>query len=151
MKNTFSIIAAAVLMTGIVLTGCLSSSNKGENSQPQVQETSANAGEAAQELGQAVKDSIRQFKKDAQETIEKYEKSIAEFKVRIANEVKVNKAVYEEKLGQLEKKNSEMKKKLADYKEEGKDKWESFKNGFTRNMDDIGSSISNFFSTTKER
>jgi hypothetical protein len=49
----------------------------------------------------------------------------------------------------LEQKTADMKKNLKEYKEEGKEQWESFKTKFNRNMDDLGQSISNFFSSEK--
>ena len=38
----------------------------------------------------------------------------------------------------LEQKNTELKKILSDYKDEGQDKWTSFKNEFNHDMDELG-------------
>jgi hypothetical protein len=49
----------------------------------------------------------------------------------------------------LEKQNEDLKKILREYKEEGKENWETFKLKFNRNMNDLDNSINNFF--TKEK
>lgn len=41
-----------------------------------------------------------------------------------------------------------MKKKLDDYKADGKDKWEQFKKDFSRDMDDLGNAFKDL--TTKK-
>jgi len=80
----------------------------------------------------------------AEEKIRAYEKSISEFKARIANETKGNKAKYEKKLVKLEQKTSNLRKKLEKYKEEGIDKWDSFKLKFNHDMDELGKALKNF-------
>jgi len=47
----------------------------------------------------------------------------------------------------LEQKNVELKKKLREYKYESEDKWEEFKAGFNHDLDVVGNSIKNFFTT----
>jgi hypothetical protein len=80
----------------------------------------------------------------AEEKISSYEKSIGELKARIANGTKENLAKYEKKLVELEQKTSDMKKKLEKYKEEGKDKWDSFKLKFNHDLDELGKALKNF-------
>jgi septal ring factor EnvC (AmiA/AmiB activator) len=77
-------------------------------------------------------------KKKLKEILTDQEKNIAEFKARIAKEKKENRADYEKKLIELENKNSDLKKKLADYKDDGQDKWISFKAEFNRDIDELG-------------
>ena len=36
-----------------------------------------------------------------------------------------------------------MKRKMDDYKEEGKEKWETFKTEFTHDMDELGTAFKN--------
>ncbi len=80
----------------------------------------------------------------AEEKINSYEKIIAEFKARIANEKKENIVNYEKILVELEQKTSGMKKKLVEYKEKGIDKWDSFKLKFDHDMDELGKALKNF-------
>jgi len=51
----------------------------------------------------------------------------------------------------LEQKIADLKTNLKEYKAEGKDKWESFKTRFSENMDDLGKSLSNFFTSEKKK
>lgn len=59
----------------------------------------------------------------------------------IAKEKKTVKAEYKEKIAELEAKNTDMKKKIEEYKLDGKDKWSTFKTDFDREMDELGKSI----------
>ena len=104
-------------MAGIMLNSC-QSSKKIESARDNLQDARENVVEANNELSLALNDSIQQFKKESKEKISSYEKTIAEFKIKIANAKKENKAQYEKKLAWLEQKNSDMKKKLEDYKDE---------------------------------
>jgi outer membrane murein-binding lipoprotein Lpp len=134
MKKIFFTLAIAALFAGTQLTGCRSSAKKVEVAQE-------NVDKANLELDQAVKDSIQQFKTTSEMKITRYEKGIAEFKSRIANEKKENRAKYENTLAKLEKRNSELKLKLADYKYEEQAKWEIFKADYNRDMDELGRSF----------
>lgn len=70
-------------------------------------------------------------------------KTIADFKLKIANERKEVKAKNEQKLAELEARNNQMEKTLLDYKEEGENKWVDFKIKFNRDLDDLGKAFSN--------
>ena len=134
MNKIFFTLAISALIAGTQFTGCRSSTKKVEAAQE-------NVDKANLELDQAVKDSIQQFRTTSEVKITRYEKGIAEFKSRIANEKKENRAIYEKKLAELEKRNSELKMKLADYKYEEQAKWEIFKADYNRDMDELGKSF----------
>ena len=137
MKKTISVLAVTVFMAGAILTGCQSSAKKVENAQDKVIE-------ANQELSQALKDSIQQFKTESELKINANEKSIAEFKAKIKNEKKESKAVYEKKLAALEQKNSDLKKKLDEFKDDGKANWKTFKAEFSSDMNELGNALKDF-------
>jgi predicted RNase H-like nuclease (RuvC/YqgF family) len=137
-------ILTVVFISGAVLTGCQSSAEKEKNAQDKVQEAKNDLGEAQQDLNQAQQEVLyeyQQFKRESEEKIATHNKSIAEFKARIAIKKYENKAEYEKKLVALEQKNSDLKRKLDEYKEFGKDKWETFKTEFSRDMEEIGKSL----------
>ena len=141
MKNTFLALTVAVFMAGTMFTGCQSSATKVENAEDKLQEAEGEVLDAKLDLNRAINDSVteyQKFKKEAEEKIIAQEKSIAEFKARIAKEKMENRAKYEKKLAELEQKNSDMKKKLDDYKDEGQSKWEKFKTEFNSDMDKLG-------------
>ncbi len=144
MKNSILFMAVTVFMAVTIFTSCQSSAKKVENAQQNVKEEKGNVVEAKQELNQALKDSIQQFKKESAEKISDYDNSIAELKATIVKGKKETKAKYEKELAVLEQKNNDMKKKLDDYKEEGSDKWAIFKREFNHDMDELGKSLKGF-------
>ena len=85
----------------------------------------------------------------AEEKINSYEKSIGEFKERIAKETKENIAKYEKTLADLEQKASEIKKKVHEYKVEGKDKWAAYNDKFNHDLDELGKALKNFMVKSK--
>ena len=141
MKKTIFTIAVAMLIAGTTFTSCRSSSKKVEDAQDKVEAAQDKVAEAKEELNQVIKDSILQFKKESDAKIEAHEKSIAEFKTRIANEKKENKAKYEKRLAELELKNTDMKKRLDEYQAKGKEDWETFKDEFTKDMEALNESF----------
>lgn len=134
MKKTIYTISIAALMGGSMLTSCKSSGEKVENAQEKVIE-------ANQELSQAVKDSIQQFRTESQNKIDAQDKSLSEFRSRIAKEKKENRDKYEKNLAELDQKNTDMKKKLADFKEDRIENWGDFKKEFNHDMDEFGKSF----------
>jgi len=134
MKKTILTLATIALMTGAIFTSY-------------GQEPDKKSVKARENLKEAQKDSVseyQKFKKESEEGFVAHEKSIADFKARITKEKKEDKAQYEKKLAALEQKNNDLKKKLDNYKEAGKDKWTAFKNKFNHDMDGLERSLKNF-------
>jgi len=46
---------------------------------------------------------------------------------------------------ELKEKNHALKEKLEDYKDEGETKWQEFKTNFSRDLDAVGTTISDLF------
>jgi hypothetical protein len=87
---------------------------------------------------------VMEYRLLSAEKIAANEKSIADFNARIDKEKKSVSADYRAAIKELEQKNSDMKKKMEDYQENGKEKWDLFKAEFGKDMDALGESISNF-------
>jgi len=149
MKNRIVILALSTLFAGTVISSCKSSEKKVEDAKENVVDAKEDVVEAKQELNQIIKDSIQQFRTESAIKIAEHEKSIAEFKVRIAKKKKENRAKYEEELQSLELKNSDLKKRLDEFKEDSQDNWYTFKSAFNRDMDELGESIKKV--TTKDK
>jgi len=145
MKKTILTLAITVFMAGFMLSSCQSSADKVKNAQDKVQEANEKVAVANQELNQAIQDSVQKFKKESEDQIIANEKSIAEFKVKIAKEKKENRALYEKRLAELEQQNRDMKKRLEDFREDGKDNWISFRNKFNHDMAEMGKSFHDFW------
>ncbi|MBK8653051.1 MAG: hypothetical protein IPN20_03870 [Haliscomenobacter sp.] len=99
--------------------------------------------EAKDDLVQAQQDYLDDVENYRQQTAEKvaHNQSIADFNARIETEKAEAKADYKMKIAELEKKNSDLKMKLDNYKVESKDQWETFKTEFTRDMDQLGEAL----------
>jgi hypothetical protein len=152
MKKTFFALGIGTLIAVSSLSSCQTSAEKVGTAETKVNEANENLADARMELNKAQSDSVSEyytFKKESELKIAAHEKSIAEFKARIASEKKENRAKYEKKLAELEQKNTDMKKKLEDYKEDGKDKWMAFKTEFTHDMDNLGTALKGFTAKNK--
>ena len=110
-----------------------------------MQDARDNVVKATQELNQALKDSIQQFRKASEEAINANEIKIAEFKVKIAKEKKEFKAKDERRLAELEEQNNNMKKELEEFKEDQRENWNSFRLKFKHNMDEFGEAMRDFW------
>ncbi len=137
MKKVILAIMISGLMLAGVLTGCNSPSKK-------VEKAEENLNEAKQELSQAQYDSVadyEQFKKESEDRINNNEKLIDAFKKRMITDKKQLKAEDQKIIDNLEQKNIDMRKKIEEYKENGKDKWSAFKVEFTHDMDELGNAL----------
>lgn len=139
MKNTLLTQAMTVFMANIMY-----SAKKKKNKQDKDDKDRGNEVEVKQELFENLKNSIQQFKKEAEEKISIHEKSIVEFKARILNEKSEDKVKYEKKIARLEQKISILKKMLNNYIEDGQSNWTFFKNDFNFAMEEFEKALKDF-------
>ena len=142
MKNKCFILAVIALIAGSVTTGCSTSREQ------KVENAKENVRQANQDLKDAQAEYLKewqQFKNDVELKISANETSINEFKEEIKRASPTFKAKYEKEVVVLEQKNIELKKKITEYKYEGKDKWEEFKRDFNKDMDIVGNAIKDLF------
>ena len=92
----------------------------------------------AQKVENAEEDVIR-----ANENLNK--KSMAEFQERIAADKSEAKADYLAKIEALDRKNSDMEKKMDDFKTDSESEWGDFKREFSRDMDVLRDSLESLF------
>lgn len=128
----------AFLVTGL-LAGCNSPAQKLENAR----EDAAAANKKLETANEEYLADLKSYRQATAERIAANDESIARFKLRIANEKKETRDEYNKKIIALEQKNSDNKKRLDDYKTEGKANWEIFKTEFSRDMDELGTAIRN--------
>ena len=139
MKKSVLILAAAAFITGTAITSCKSPEEKVENAQDKVIEANKN-------LDQANEDylvDMDNYRKEEAARIAANDQTIAEYKAKIDQEKKETRAENQRKLAELEQKNIDMKRKLDDYKPDGKEKWQSFKTEFNHDMDGLGDAFRN--------
>jgi predicted phage gp36 major capsid-like protein len=140
MKKISLIFSALLLLAGTEMISCNSSAEKVEKAQDEVKVANENLDEANAEY---LAD-VEKFRLETNEKIDQNAKSIADFNARIATDKKDAKAEYKAKIAALELKNIDMKKKISDYKADGKDGWAKFKEEFNRDMDELGKALKDF-------
>jgi hypothetical protein len=132
-----------MLIAGLVLTGFYMNRDKYVKN---YQDKDKQASQGAKKEKSKFDKEWKEFKANAEVKINANEKRIDEFKVKIKTASKEVKADYDKEITVLEQKNVELKKKINEYKYEGKDKWEEFKQGFNRDMDIVGKALKDLWS-----
>ncbi len=131
--------ASALLLVGAFSMGCSNSSEKLKDAKEDVVEADAELEKAKAEY----LEDMKAYRIEAAQRIIENEKSIAEFKARVAKDKKEAKTEYNEKIADLEAKNTDMKKQLDNYQDDGFEKWKSFKEEFGKDMDSLGNAFKN--------
>jgi hypothetical protein len=134
MRKSLAIEYTFIFAICVGLFGCNTPTQKIENAQEKVEAANNELNEANKEY----LEDIEKFRKKSADKIAENERSITEFNERRALEKQVAKDDYKKKIALLEHQNSDMKKKMDDYKAEGKEKWSAFKAEFSRDMDELG-------------
>ena len=143
MKKSILTMAAFACIAGAIVTGCNTPAEKVENAQDNVTAAKEDLNKANEEYLVDVEN----YRKEAAAKIAANNKSIAEFNARIENKKEAAKADYKKKVAELEQKNTDIKKRLDDYKAQGKDNWEIFKIEFSRDLEELGKAFKDL--TTK--
>ncbi len=156
MKKPIFILAITIVMAGTLITGCQSSASKVEEAQAKVNEAQGKADAAQgkadvanQALDQAIKDSVIQFKKEAEARIDVQEKAIVDLRAKIAKQNKEDKVIYEQRLAVLEQQNRDMRRNLEAFDEARKDDWITFRNKFNHDMEAQGKAFRDFWTGRK--
>ncbi|TDE53419.1 hypothetical protein [Flavobacterium sp. GT3P67] len=147
MRKTLYTLAITTFMTGTVLIGCQNSSKKEEAAQDNVEDARENLDDAKEELTDARKVATQEewetFKASTNATITQNEIRIAEMKASMKKTGKSIDEVYTKKIDDLERKNNEIKAKIQTYKNDTDSDWESFKQEYNRDMDELGEALKN--------
>jgi DNA anti-recombination protein RmuC len=142
MNKPILMLALTGFLLANVFTSCQQSSSSNiDSKEDKLLKAKEDVVEAKQDLNQALADSIRMFKMEAQTMIAENNRKIDEFKEKIAKGKKSARDKYETKINDLEQKNKDLQKRLDEFNEENGDKWASFKREFNHDMDEIGNSI----------
>lgn len=145
MKKTIYTLAITTLLTTIVLTGCQTSTKKEEVAKDKVADAREDMEDATEELMVAKKEATaeewKQFKAETNVRIAENESQIAELKVKMKNTGNSIDAIYAKKIDELEQKNKEIKIKVASYKNDTSDDWESFKKEYNHDMDQLNQAL----------
>lgn len=138
-----------LLVSQFVIIGLLACSSPAEK----VQDAEQDVIEANSALDEANEDymlEIEKYRLETEAKIEANRKSIAEFNARKENEKTIAKAEYKAKIAALEAQNTDMKKRMDDYKAEGKSNWELFKTEFNHDMEELGKAFKDLTQNSNE-
>ena len=140
MKNKIIAVAAAVVLFLIfaALIGC---QNAGEKNSQIAQDSLAQTKKDSLAVQANLSDDWQKFKTESEIKIQDNENSIAAFKEKMKKSGNKLKIKYNKEVANLEQDNREMKKKLEDFKDDGKSAWINFKTGFNKDMDKIGKAV----------
>jgi phosphoenolpyruvate-protein kinase (PTS system EI component) len=146
MKKRFLILAMAGLLSGTLYTAC-------NNSEKRVEEAAEDVSDAQKKLDNAE----AKFAEEWENFKVENEKRIQENETEISNYREMEKAdptwsnKYRVRIDELETRNNALHDKIRNYEaEKRQDKWESFKEEFKHDMDELGTSLKDFARDNKK-
>ncbi|WP_426092310.1 hypothetical protein [Flavobacterium sp. DSR3-2] len=147
MKKILFTLAITTFMAGTVLVGCQNTSKKEEAAKDNVEEAKDNLDDAKEELSDvraaATEKEWNDFKDSTNSTIKQNEIRIAEMKTKMKRTGKSIDEIYAKQIEELEQKNKNIKLKVQEYKNDTNSDWESFKEEYNRDMDELGAAMKN--------
>jgi ribosomal protein L3 len=91
-------------------------------------------------------DEYKTYRIAQEKKITENEKKITELRLKKDKINAENRAKYESKIDEFKKRNNELRKRITlNYKNEGKEKWESFKKEFNHDMDEFGEALKDVY------
>lgn len=146
MKKTLYTFAFATVLSGAAFLGsCQSASEKEESALNKV-ENAQNDLDAAKIAADSASNKVAQeqewisFKANAEATIADNNVRIVELRAQMKKPGKTFDKVYEERINDLEKKNSNLQSKIDAYEKQHSD-WTAFKNEFNQDMDVVAQAL----------
>jgi hypothetical protein len=128
-----------------MITSCNTPAEKVENAQDNVVEAKQDLVEANQEYAA----DVEAYRRETAARVAANRKSIAEFNARIESKKQEASTDYRKKIAELEQKNTDLQKRMDDYKIEGKDSWIMFKEEFNRDMEALGKAFKDLAVSSK--
>ena len=145
MNKAIYTLAITTLLTATILTGCQTSTKKEEVAKDKVADATEDMQAATEELMVAKKEATaeewKQFKAETNIRIAENESRIAELKVKMKNTGNSVDAMYAKKIEELEQKNTEIKNKVESYKNDSRDDWQSFRQEFNHDINQLSEAL----------
>ncbi len=145
MKKSIKVLAISILFVGAALTSCSTPEEKVEDAQDNVEAANKELQESKEYLRE-----VESYKALHAAQIEENEKSIAEFNARIDSQKKEAREDYKKKIAELERKNTDMKKRMDDFNSDNKAGWERFKEEFNHDMKALGDAFRDLGTNNKK-
>jgi hypothetical protein len=147
-------ILKTILTTSIIGLFMTSCNNSPSAKEEDVKEATQDLIDAEADLDQAEYDSISDFntfKESIQLKLVENQKVIDDLKLKITSKGKVERDIDEVEINKLEKRNTDLRLKIENYKQGPAQKWELFKVDFNNELDDLGKSISEMADRNKKK
>jgi len=143
MKKPIIILAAVAFAAMSFFAGCESPEQKVADAQEEVADAKENLADKKYDAKVERKADAKeweQFKAESKAKIVSNDKKIAELKIRMTQSGQLEEVVYKERIISLEKKNTELRKRMETYDANQND-WASFKREFSKDMENLGQAI----------
>lgn len=144
MKKSIFVITTITIMFALTALSCDSNPDRMERAETSVIEAERDVDIAQTEI----ESEIRIYRQEIANDIRENNMAIAEIKEKIETEEGDIKETYETRIADLERNNDNLKRQIDNYRVTNRDHWNDFKQDFTNNMDDLGNSLDDFFTTT---
>ena len=147
-------ILKTILTTSIIGLFMTSCNNSPTAKEEDVKEATQDLIDAEADLDQAEYDSISDFntfKESIQLKLVENQNVIDDLKLKITSKGKVERDIDEVEINKLEKRNTDLRLKIENYKQGPEQKWELFKVDFNNELDDLGKSISEMADRNKKK
>lgn len=146
MKKSIVTLCLAGCMVAMGIAACSSNEKKVENATEDLKEAKA---ELQQEKRDSVSDYLK-FKQESDARIAENENTISTFKENMKRNGKAISVSDQKAIDVLEQRNIDLRKKIAEFKENGKDNWAAFKTEFNHDLDHLSEALKNLtISNTK--
>lgn len=143
MKNKFLVLSASAFIAGAILTGCNSPTEKVQKAEEQVDQANKELEQAKKDLEEYRADSAR-YMEIAARQIAANQQRIAQLREELSKPGKKAQETISEQIDELEKRNNEIREKVAAYRYVRKEQWESFKKELDHDINELGDALRDF-------
>ncbi|MFO7656181.1 MAG: hypothetical protein R6W78_03875 [Bacteroidales bacterium] len=119
-------------------------SRKTEKAKDNLQDAKIEVVEAKQEMANVQNSEYQDLKKESDKKFKSNQDMINDLKIKILKNNDNDSSTNNTRLSTLEQKNHGLQKQLADYKDEGPEKWATFKFKYNYEMDELEKSLKDF-------
>ena len=144
MNKSIFILTTFAIMFAFIAQSCDSSSNEMQRAETDVIEAERDLEIAKSEI----EADVRIYRQEMASEIRENNLEIAEIKKQIQRGDNDSKAANEVRIAELERTNDSLKREIDNYSVSDRDSWNTFKDQFGSNMNDLSNSLDNFFSRT---
>lgn len=133
---------ATGFLLGITLVACQQPEEKLKEARNEVANAKQDLKDAKREVRAQWEQSWLKFKQNSGEELADNERRIIELRKEVNNIDARYRAKYNTRIDELEGRINESRDRINNYRDEGDERWESFKTEMRRDMDDLKSSLS---------